>query len=107
VSEDYVHRIGRTGRAEREGIAISLVCIDEREQLKDIERLLKHTIRQEIIEGYEPDPSIKAEPILRGRNNQNQRQGRTYLPGKSWSNDSSPDPNLNAGRKRSFGKRPS
>ena len=86
VSEDYVHRIGRTGRAEREGIAISLVCIDEREQLKDIERLLKHTIPQEIIEGYEPDPSIKAEPILRGGNNPNQRQGRNYLPGKSWSN---------------------
>ncbi|MGO9689363.1 MAG: helicase-related protein, partial [Syntrophobacteraceae bacterium] len=85
VSEDYVHRIGRTGRAEREGIAISLVCIDEREQLKGIERLLKHTIPQEIIDGYEPDPSIKAEPILSGGNNANQRQGRNYLPGKSWS----------------------
>jgi ATP-dependent RNA helicase RhlE len=85
VSEDYVHRIGRTGRAEREGIAISLVCIDEREQLKGIERLLKRTIPQEIIDGYEPDPSIKAEPILSGGNNANQRQGRNYLPGKSWS----------------------
>ena len=85
VSEDYVHRIGRTGRAEREGIAISLVCIDEREQLKGIERLLKHTIPQEIIDGYEPDPTIKAEPILSGGNNANQRQGRNYLPGKSWS----------------------
>jgi ATP-dependent RNA helicase RhlE len=103
VSEDYVHRIGRTGRAEREGIAISLVCIDEREQLKGIERLLKHTIPQEIIEGYEPDPSIKAEPISRGGNNPNQRQGGNYLPGKSWSNANSPDPT--AGRKRNSGKK--
>ena len=103
VSEDYVHRIGRTGRAEREGIAISLVCIDEREQLKEIERLLKCTIPQEIIEGYEPDPSIKAEPILRGGNNPNQRQGRNYLPGKFWSNADSPNPI--GSRKRSLGKK--
>ncbi len=102
VSEDYVHRIGRTGRAEREGIAISLVCIDEREQLKDIERLLKHTIPQEIIEGYEPDPSIKAEPIPRGGNNPNQCRGGNYQPGKSSSNANSPLPT--ACRKRSLGK---
>jgi len=102
VSEDYVHRIGRTGRAEREGIAISLVCIDEREQLKDIERLLKHTIPQEIIEGYEPDPSIKAELIPRGGNNPNQCRGGNYLPGKSSSNAHSPLPT--ACRKRSLGK---
>jgi ATP-dependent RNA helicase RhlE len=104
VSGDYVHRIGRTGRAEREGIAISLVCIDEREQLKDIERLLKRTIPQEIIEGYEPDPSIKAEPILRGGNNSNPRQGGNYLPGKSWSNANSPHPS--ASRKSDSGKKP-
>jgi ATP-dependent RNA helicase RhlE len=82
VSEDYVHRIGRTGRASREGTAISLVCIDEREQLKDIERLLKRTIPEEIIAGYEPDPSIRAEPISQGRNNSNQRQGGNPQPGK-------------------------
>jgi ATP-dependent RNA helicase RhlE len=75
VSEDYVHRIGRTGRADRQGTAISLVCIDERELLKDIERLLKYTIPEEVIEGYEPDPSVRAEPIFKGRNDSNQRQG--------------------------------
>jgi ATP-dependent RNA helicase RhlE len=75
VSEDYVHRIGRTGRADRQGTAISLVCIDERELLKDIERLLKYTIPEEVIEGYEPDPSVRAEPIFKGRTDSNPRQG--------------------------------
>src|SRR5260221_548116 len=44
VPEDYVHRIGRTGRAGNEGEAISLVCIDEHKLLQDIERLLRRKI---------------------------------------------------------------
>jgi ATP-dependent RNA helicase RhlE len=67
VPEDYVHRIGRTGRAGKEGEALSLVCVDERDFLRDIERLLKHDIPKVVIPGFEPDPSIKAEPILMGR----------------------------------------
>ncbi len=67
VPEDYVHRIGRTGRAGNEGEAMSLVCVDEHKLLRDIERLLKTDIRKQIIEGYEPDPSIRAEPIQNGR----------------------------------------
>ncbi len=69
VPEDYVHRIGRTGRAGNEGEAVSLVCVDELKLLADIERLLKKPISSVTLEGYEPDPSIKAEPIQRGRNN--------------------------------------
>lgn len=65
VPEDYVHRIGRTGRAGNTGIAISLVCIDDHSFLKDIERVIKKTIPQEIIAGYEPDRSIKAEPRVK------------------------------------------
>ncbi|MGE0371107.1 MAG: DEAD/DEAH box helicase [Gammaproteobacteria bacterium] len=67
VPEDYVHRIGRTGRAGNEGAAISLVCVDELKLLQDIERLIKRTLPREVIPGYEPDPSIKPEPIVNGR----------------------------------------
>jgi ATP-dependent RNA helicase RhlE len=70
VPEDYVHRIGRTGRAGKEGEALSLVCVDERDFLKSIERLLKRDIPRVVIAGFEPDPSIKAEPILIGRGQQ-------------------------------------
>ena len=69
VAEDYVHRIGRTGRAGNEGQAISLVCVDEKALLQAIERLLKRDIHKETIPGYEPDPSILPEPIPNGRNN--------------------------------------
>lgn len=64
VAEDYVHRIGRTGRAGVEGAAVSLVCVDENKLLHDIERLLKKEIEVLTYPGYEPDPSIRAEPIL-------------------------------------------
>lgn len=63
IPEDYVHRVGRTGRAGSNGVAISLVCIDELALLKDIEKLTKQTIPQEIIKGFEVDPSIGAQPI--------------------------------------------
>src|SRR5690606_1628896 len=68
VPEDYVHRIGRTGRAEREGEAVSLVCIDEHKFLRDIEKLIKRDIEKVVIEGFEPDPTIAPEPIQLGRN---------------------------------------
>ncbi len=67
VPEDYVHRIGRTGRADAEGIAVSLVCIDEDKFLRDIEKLIKCNVDKEIINGFEPDPNAKAEPIVLGR----------------------------------------
>jgi len=69
VPEDYVHRIGRTGRAGMEGEAVSLVCVDEKKLLGDIEKLLKQSIEKIVIPGYEPDQSIKAEPVRNGRNN--------------------------------------
>jgi ATP-dependent RNA helicase RhlE len=66
VPEDYVHRIGRTGRAGVDGDAVSLVCVDELRLLGDIERVLGHAIPNEVVEGFEPDPRIRPEPILRG-----------------------------------------
>jgi len=68
VSEDYVHRIGRTGRAGNEGEAISLVCVDEDEFLANIEKLINKDIPKVWEKGFKPDPSIKAEPINMGGN---------------------------------------
>jgi ATP-dependent RNA helicase RhlE len=85
VPEDYVHRIGRTARAGRDGQAISLVCVDENKLLKDIERLLNVEIKKEVVAGYEPDPRIKAEPITQGRRQSQapkNRGGRRRSKGK-------------------------
>jgi ATP-dependent RNA helicase RhlE len=90
IAEDYVHRIGRTGRAGNEGEAMSLVCVDEANLLKDIERLIKRDIPTDIIEGYEPDPSIKAEPINRGRGNQQQKARKPGQTRSGGDNASSP-----------------
>jgi ATP-dependent RNA helicase RhlE len=81
IAEDYVHRIGRTGRAGNEGEAMSLVCVDEHNLLRDIESLIKREIPKDVIEGYDPDPSIKAEPINRGRG----KQQTTGKPGQKRS----------------------
>ncbi|MBB5466168.1 ATP-dependent RNA helicase RhlE [Paraburkholderia sp. Clong3] len=79
VPEDYVHRIGRTGRAGATGEAVSLVCVDELQLLKDIEKLIKRPVPQEVIAGFEPDPTAKPEPILRrgqGGGGRSPRQGQ-------------------------------
>jgi ATP-dependent RNA helicase RhlE len=66
VAADYVHRIGRTGRAGSPGHAVSLVCVDERKLLAEIEAASGARIPQVVVPGFEPDRSIRAEPILRG-----------------------------------------
>ena len=73
VPEDYVHRIGRTGRAGANGEAVSLVCVDEHVMLKDIEKLIKQTLPREVIAGFEPDPNAVAQPIQLRSNQPHQR----------------------------------
>jgi ATP-dependent RNA helicase RhlE len=63
VAEDYLHRIGRTGRAGTDGDAVSLVCVDEAPLLAQIERLLGRHIETEVVPGFEPNASIRPEPI--------------------------------------------
>ncbi|MFO1307488.1 MAG: DEAD/DEAH box helicase [Burkholderiales bacterium] len=74
VPEDYVHRIGRTGRAGADGEAISLVCVDEHPFLRDIERLIRRAIPRETVAGFEPDPSERAQPVFKQQRGQRPAQ---------------------------------
>ncbi|QNK78969.1 DEAD/DEAH box helicase [Winogradskyella sp. PAMC22761] len=101
ISEDYVHRIGRTGRAGASGQAISLVSADETTFLRDIQKLIGMKIEVEIVEGFEPDPNASTEPIKPGQN-RNQGRGRgsnSRNSGKPKS--SSSDRNKSKSRSRS------
>lgn len=73
ISEDYIHRIGRTGRAGASGEAISLVCGEEMDYLKDIEKLTGLKIPNKILEGFEPDPN---EPTTPKKQQQRSRKPR-------------------------------
>src|SRR5512140_665368 len=67
VPEDYVHRIGRTGRAGNDGAAVSLVCLDEEGFMQEIERFTKQSIPSQVVEGFAPEAGERAEPIAMGR----------------------------------------
>ena len=67
VPEDYVHRIGRTGRAGNDGAAVSLVCLDEEGFMQEIERFTKRQIPAQVIDGFGPEAGERAEPIAMGR----------------------------------------
>ncbi len=67
IPEDYVHRIGRTGRAGNSGEAVNLVCLDEEGFMMEIERFTKQEIPVQVLEGFGPEPGEIAEPIAMGR----------------------------------------
>jgi ATP-dependent RNA helicase RhlE len=96
ISEDYVHRIGRTGRAGASGEAISLVSADETSFLRDIEKLIDMKIDVEVVEGFEPDPNASREPIKQG-------QGRSQSRSRNSSqrnSGNSKNSNRNQSRRR-------
>jgi len=102
VAEDYIHRIGRTGRAGNEGEAMSLVCVDELKLLNDIEKLIKREIPKDVIDGFQPDPSIKAQPLTNGRNKgRGQQQNTSRRNTTRPANNKAPRPGKNARRKSS------
>jgi ATP-dependent RNA helicase RhlE len=92
VPEDYVHRIGRTARAGKEGCAVSLVSADEHKQLMDIERLIKTKLQRVYVDGFEPDHDVPE-----SRANQRPSQQR-HKPNK-------PKQGNNSGNRSSNGRR--
>jgi ATP-dependent RNA helicase RhlE len=88
VPEDYVHRIGRTGRAGADGAAVSLVCRDEAPQLRDIERLLGrklpvYPVPEEILSTMKMEPEIpptSPKPMPHSKSRANTRRGAANPP---------------------------
>ena len=83
VPEDYVHRIGRTGRAGNKGEAMSLVCNEEVKLLRGIEKLIGKKVPQVDVPGFEADISVHVEPVKQaGRVQQNRRGGGLHRSGQ-------------------------
>jgi ATP-dependent RNA helicase RhlE len=88
ISEDYVHRIGRTGRAGASGEALSLVSADETTYLKDIEKLVGLRIPVEIVEGFEPDTNASTAPEKRQQGNRRNTSRNSSNTKRSGGNNS-------------------
>lgn len=107
VPEDYVHRIGRTGRAGSQGQAVSFICEEEKKQLIGIEKMLKLTFDKEQIAGYEPDPNREIAPPAprqaqgnRSGHSSRNAQSRNRARGANTSRNNRPGGNAQSFRKR-------
>ena len=83
VPEDYVHRIGRTGRAGSSGEAVSLVCGEERGLLKDIERLLRKDIPRATADSFKPNPNPQSDYAERPSHSAHAPR-HTHKPQSGW-----------------------
>ena len=107
VPEDYVHRIGRTGRAGSKGQAVSLVSADEFKQLRDIENLIKQQLERKLVDGFEPNHDVpasnsKVKPSKqnKARNNSQNRSSRSDNKKKSSYKQRSKENHQNQRRKK-------
>lgn len=82
IAEDYVHRIGRTGRAGEQGLAMSLVSIDEQWLLEEIEVLLDTRLTPQWLAGYEPDPNKKPKDNRKNTNKSRKERDKKRITGK-------------------------
>ena len=98
VPEDYVHRIGRTGRAGEKGQAVSLVSADEFTQLWDIEKLLKRLLERKLVDGFEPDHDVPVSDLSK-RPPKKPKQANNQGGGRN--NSQKPKPNRSRRRKPS------
>lgn len=104
VPEDYVHRIGRTGRAGASGEAISLVSVDEEEYVTGIEKLLKEKLEWTVLEGFEPTENLKDLLAIKAANKQQHNKGRRNGRGANKPKRSS-NHNPNASKRNNFRRR--
>lgn len=100
VAEDYVHRIGRTGRAGKDGEAVSLVSADEFKQLSAIEKLIQKLIDRKLIDGFEPNHDVPASRLNLKPTKPKKPKKKKFKPFDKTRTNSAKPTNRNSSRRR-------